>query len=159
MFSLGFLLEFDVGFKWKNLGTWAFYICAFYLEKECLVELDEFLECIKFHRFMRENIPYAVLQAFARHFAGRTRTWRNNEFWSTGHQTNIWEVWLLSCRAAPWALRCLCASVPAFAICLLQIQPNLPGANAIFRFCLQCLAQWDTIPGYISNVNNIWKEA
>lgn len=56
MFSLGFLLEFDVWFKRKNLGTQAFCICVFYLEKECLVELDELLEHIKFYRFTQGKI-------------------------------------------------------------------------------------------------------
>lgn len=59
MFSLGFLLEFDVGFKWKNLGTQAFYICVFYL-KDWLVELDEFLECMKFYSFTQGK-GYSVL--------------------------------------------------------------------------------------------------
>lgn len=157
MFSLGFLLEFDVGFKWKN--TSILHLCVLLREGRFgwirwIFGMHEILQI-----YARENIPCVVLRAFACHFAGRTRTWGSNEFWSTGHQANIWEVWLPSCRAAPWAIGCLCASGSAFAICLLQIQPNLPGANAIFCFCLQCLAQWDTIPGCISNLNNIWKEA
>lgn len=53
----------------------AFYICVFYLEQECLVELDKFSEWMKFCRFMQGKIyPSVVLQAFACLFAGRTRT-------------------------------------------------------------------------------------
>lgn len=63
MFEIGYvLLEFDVRLKWKNLGTQAFYICV---EKESLVELDEFLEHIKFYRFLQWKI-YPVLSY--RHF-------------------------------------------------------------------------------------------
>lgn len=122
---------------WENPGERALYSCAFSSEQDCLVEWEEFSEGEKFYQFMQgEAHPSAALPAFAGHFAARTRTWGSDEIWSAGHQANIWAVWVPSCVAAPRAVGCRWVSVPAFAICLLQIQPNLAGASAACLFCL-----------------------
>lgn len=129
MFSLGFLLEFDVGFKWKNLGTWAFYICAFYLEKECLVELDEFLECIKFHRFMQGKI-YPVLSY--RHLHVTLQAGQGLEETMNSEALVIRQIFE---RFDSWAAELLCEPSAAFVPLFL----HLP--SAFSKYSLTSLGQ------------------